>query len=56
MTDAPATEGGGGAILPTWTAVEAAHVNTTQELWEQMRVDGWNVDVRLQFDSLVRAR
>jgi hypothetical protein len=33
-----------GAILPTWTAVDASNVKTSRELWENMKNEGWNVD------------
>lgn len=33
-----------GAILPTWTAVDASNVKTSRELWEGMKLNGWNVD------------
>jgi hypothetical protein len=33
-----------GAILPTWTAVDASNVKTSRELWENMKQEGWNVD------------
>lgn len=35
---------GFGAILPTWTAVDASNVKTSRELWENMKKEGWNVD------------
>ncbi|KLO17434.1 hypothetical protein SCHPADRAFT_900700 [Schizopora paradoxa] len=35
---------GDGAILPTWTAVDANNVKTSKELWESMKKDGWRVD------------
>ncbi|TFK69694.1 hypothetical protein BDN72DRAFT_767637 [Pluteus cervinus] len=37
-------ESGEGAILPTWTAVDAGNVKTSRELWEHMKEQGWNVD------------
>jgi len=37
---------GEGAILPTWTAVDANNVKTSKDLWGSMKRDGWNVDVR----------
>ncbi|KAI0768012.1 inositol hexakisphosphate-domain-containing protein [Trametes elegans] len=41
-----ATAGEGeGAILPTWTAVDNGNVRTQRELMENMRKDGWNVEV-----------
>ncbi|KAG6865984.1 hypothetical protein C0991_009986 [Blastosporella zonata] len=39
-----AAEGGEGAILPTWTAVDHNNVKTSKELWEHMKSQGWNVD------------
>ncbi|KAJ7168617.1 inositol hexakisphosphate-domain-containing protein [Mycena filopes] len=33
-----------GAILPTWTSVDASNVKTSLELWGQMKEQGWNVD------------
>lgn len=36
---------GEGAILPTWTAVDANNVKTSRELWTSMKNNGWNVDV-----------
>lgn len=33
-----------GAILPTWTAVDASNVKTSREVWESMKAQGWNVD------------
>ncbi|KAH7884393.1 inositol hexakisphosphate-domain-containing protein [Phlebopus sp. FC_14] len=33
-----------GAILPTWTHVDNVNVRTPRELWENMRLDGWNVE------------
>jgi hypothetical protein len=41
-----ATETGEGAILPTWTAVDANNVKTSKELYAHMKEAGWNVDVR----------
>ncbi|KAF9243458.1 inositol hexakisphosphate-domain-containing protein [Melanogaster broomeanus] len=38
---------GEGAILPTWTHVDNVNVRTSRELWENMRLDGWNVEVTL---------
>jgi len=35
---------GDGAILPTWTAVDANNVKTSRELLESMKKDGWRVD------------
>lgn len=45
-TDSSAQESdtGLGAILPTWTAVDASNVKTSRELWESMKLNGWNVD------------
>lgn len=46
--DAPLTAAeisGEGAILPTWTHVDNVNVRTSRELWENMRLDGWNVEV-----------
>lgn len=40
-----ADHSGDGAILPTWTAVDANNVKTSRELWESMKKDGWRVDV-----------
>lgn len=37
-------DSGDGAILPTWTAVDASNVKTSRELWESMKAQGWNVD------------
>ncbi|KAI8980087.1 inositol hexakisphosphate-domain-containing protein [Trametes punicea] len=37
---------GEGAILPTWTAVDSGNVRTQRELMENMRKEGWNVEVR----------
>ncbi|KAL4066939.1 inositol hexakisphosphate-domain-containing protein [Scleroderma yunnanense] len=37
-------ESGEGAILPTWTHVDKSNVRTPRELWENMRLDGWNVE------------
>ena len=34
--------------MPTWTAVDAANVRTMRELMENMRKDGWNVEVRFE--------
>lgn len=39
-------EDGDGAILPTWTAVDAKNVKTSRELWEHLKNDGWRVEVR----------
>ncbi|TBU33470.1 inositol hexakisphosphate-domain-containing protein [Dichomitus squalens] len=39
-----ASDSGEGAILPTWTAVDANNVRTQRELMENMRKDGWNVE------------
>ncbi|EIM91392.1 uncharacterized protein STEHIDRAFT_153038 [Stereum hirsutum FP-91666 SS1] len=39
-----AVEDGDGAILPTWTAVDANNVKTSRELWEHMRNEGWRVE------------
>ncbi|PAV16188.1 metal ion binding oxidoreductase [Pyrrhoderma noxium] len=33
-----------GAIMPTWTAVDANNVKTSRELWESMKKDGWRVE------------
>lgn len=41
-----AADSGEGAILPTWTAVDNNNVKTSRELWEYMKTQGWNVDVR----------
>lgn len=38
------TDSGPGAILPTWTAVDASNVKTSRELWSGMKAQGWNVD------------
>jgi len=46
MSSVIAAESGEGAILPTWTHVDGVNVRTSRELWEQMRADGWNVEVR----------
>jgi Inositol hexakisphosphate len=35
-----------GPILPTWTSVDNGNVKTSRELWEAMKSQGWNVDVR----------
>ncbi|KAH9915114.1 inositol hexakisphosphate-domain-containing protein [Fomitopsis serialis] len=40
-----ASDAGEGAIVPTWTAVDGANVRTMRELMENMRKDGWNVEV-----------
>ncbi|KAF8556228.1 hypothetical protein OG21DRAFT_1409537 [Imleria badia] len=40
-----AAESGEGAILPTWTHVDNVNVRTSRELWQNMRLDGWNVEV-----------
>ena len=40
-----ASDSGDGAILPTWTAVDTNNVRTQRELMENMRKDGWNVEV-----------
>jgi hypothetical protein len=47
-----AAESGEGAILPTWTAVDSGNVKTSRELWEYMKSQGWNVDVRLFFHCI----
>ncbi|KAG8213255.1 inositol hexakisphosphate-domain-containing protein [Butyriboletus roseoflavus] len=39
-----AADSGEGAILPTWTYVDSVNVRTSRELWENMRLDGWNVE------------
>ncbi|KII85117.1 hypothetical protein PLICRDRAFT_45241 [Plicaturopsis crispa FD-325 SS-3] len=39
-----AESGEPGAILPTWTAVDAGNVKTSRQLWENMKTEGWNVD------------
>ena len=44
-----ALEDGDGAILPTWTAVDSNNVRTSRELWEYMKKEGWNVEVRNQY-------
>ncbi|KAL5486072.1 hypothetical protein ACEPAI_7116 [Sanghuangporus weigelae] len=33
-----------GAIVPTWTAVDAYNVKTSRELFESMKRDGWRVE------------
>ncbi|KAG1727742.1 inositol hexakisphosphate-domain-containing protein [Suillus lakei] len=38
-------ESGDGAVLPTWTHVDKVNVRTSRELWDQMRAEGWNVEV-----------
>ncbi|KAG1795306.1 inositol hexakisphosphate-domain-containing protein [Suillus plorans] len=38
-------ESGDGAVLPTWTHVDKVNVRTSRELWDEMRADGWNVEV-----------
>ncbi|KAG2071110.1 hypothetical protein BDR04DRAFT_1016893 [Suillus decipiens] len=38
-------ESGDGAVLPTWTHVDNVNVRTSRELWDEMRADGWNVEV-----------
>ena len=35
-----------GAIVPTWTAVDANNVKTSKELFEHMKREGWRVEVR----------
>lgn len=45
MTLPEVAESGQGAILPTWTHVDNVNVRTSRELWESMRLDGWNVEV-----------
>ncbi|EIN10058.1 hypothetical protein PUNSTDRAFT_125979 [Punctularia strigosozonata HHB-11173 SS5] len=35
---------GEGAIIPTWTHVDATNVKTSRELWENMRDEGWNLE------------
>lgn len=47
-----ALEDGDGAILPTWTAVDSNNVRTSRELWEYMKKEGWNVEVRNQYVSI----
>jgi hypothetical protein len=42
---------GEGAILPTWTAVDSNNVKTSRDLWEHMKNEGWNVDVRPLLDD-----
>ena len=42
-----ASDSGEGAVLPTWTAVDTNNVRTQRELMENMRKDGWNVEVCL---------
>jgi hypothetical protein len=42
-----ASDSGDGAILPTWTSVDAGNVRTMRELMEGMRKEGWNVDVSI---------
>ena len=46
---AVSSTGDEGAILPTWTAVDADNVKTCRELWEHLKIEGWNVDVRQLF-------
>jgi len=41
-------ESGDGAVLPTWTHVDKVNVRTSRELWDEMRADGWNVEVRFR--------
>ncbi|KAG2100890.1 inositol hexakisphosphate-domain-containing protein [Suillus cothurnatus] len=38
-------ESGDGAVLPTWTHVDKVNVRTSRELWDELRADGWNVEV-----------
>ena len=47
--------GNGGAILPTWTSVDNGNVKTSRELWEAMKAQGWNVDVRAASYILIPA-
>lgn len=47
LTHSEAADSGEGAILPTWTAVDSGNVKTSRELWEYMKSQGWNVDVRI---------
>ena len=47
-----ALEDGDGAILPTWTAVDSNNVRTSRELWEYMKKEGWNVEVRNKYVSI----
>lgn len=44
-------EDGDGAILPTWTAVDANNVKTSRELWEHVRNEGWRVEVSVALSS-----
>ena len=32
---------------PSWTAVDVNNVKTSRDLWEHMKNEGWNVDVRI---------
>lgn len=37
--------------MPTWTAVDVGNLKTCRELWEYMKMEGWNVDVsKASFD------
>jgi hypothetical protein len=47
MLTITAAESGDGAVLPTWTHVDNVNVRTSRELWDEMRADGWNVEVCL---------
>ena len=47
-----ASDAGDGPIMPTWTAVDTANVRTMRELMENMRKDGWNVEVKPYHSSL----
>jgi hypothetical protein len=38
---------GHAAILPTWTSVDSANVRTMRELMNQMKEQGWSVEVSL---------
>lgn len=51
-----ALEDGDGAILPTWTAVDSNNVRTSRELWEYMKKEGWNVEVRNQYVFMRNAK
>jgi hypothetical protein len=42
-----AEDGGDGAIVPTWMAVDNDSVLTQSELWKVLQQDNWSLEVRL---------
>ncbi|KAF8322469.1 hypothetical protein DL93DRAFT_2123864 [Clavulina sp. PMI_390] len=46
-------QAGDESIVPSWTAVDASSVLTSKELWENLRREGWGVEVIADFPASI---